>query len=269
LIWNWKLLYFFLTADNALSFDSRISIISFRYINWQYNLLYPFVSAVFLVGIYPIFTTSAMWIWLRYRKWQRELRNKIENTLLLNAEESQNLRLEIAKEEERIAIAMRRKEAELQDANKMLEEQQNKIEMYERDLKGFRIEKADWEEVKKSMEAEIAGLSKEGVLRKGTRDRSVNLESIELLVANVASSKGLLDPLRTRITDVENGNAFSSHMIFEPALKFLLENELLREVGVVKATGERHYEFTAKGKAFVDEFLRVDHQGKGPTLSSS
>lgn len=190
LVWNWRLLYFFFSADANTSFDTRVSLVSFRYISWEYNLIYPLLSAAFLVVVYPLLTTEATRIWLRYKKRLTDIKNKIEETQLLSVEQSRDLRLEIRKEQERTKKALEGKDEELKIAEKVLEELQKQLETTQRDLNGFRIEKAELQKQNETLQSQIAQSLKEAIEKEKDFVRRYSKLQVELEKA-IKTSAGL------------------------------------------------------------------------------
>jgi hypothetical protein len=95
---NWKLLYYLFFSNNEVV--KRIAFVEVNFVNPWNNLVYPFLSSVFLIVLYPFISTGAFWVWLRFKNWQNELRNEIENKQLLTLEKSVELRMEIRNQQE-------------------------------------------------------------------------------------------------------------------------------------------------------------------------
>ena len=91
-VWNWKLLYYLFLSN--IGIPERFDYIDKHFINLQHNIVYPFLSAVFLIVVYPLVTTGALRVWLIYRKWQTDLKNRIEGQQLITLEQSIRLRYE-------------------------------------------------------------------------------------------------------------------------------------------------------------------------------
>jgi len=112
-VWNWKLLFTLLFPDSSFSLSDRIAVVQFHYLNVNNNLLYPILSALFLILIYPFATTGALWVTLWFRRLQRDLRNKIEQTQLLSLEQSIALRLNVKNQQERFDRLLKDKDDEI------------------------------------------------------------------------------------------------------------------------------------------------------------
>jgi hypothetical protein len=113
IIWNWRLFYYLLMEDTSVKIIERLSYADEHFINLSANLFKPFLSAVVLVVIYPFITTGALWFWLRFKKWQADLRNKIEGQQLLTLQQSIAIRLEIQSQQDKFDKILQSKEAEL------------------------------------------------------------------------------------------------------------------------------------------------------------
>lgn len=91
----------------------KIKFIESHFIDIKLNLWFPLFSTIFLILLYPIFTTGAYWIWLKYKKIQYDLKNKVEEKQLLTLEKSINLRLELKNKEMEYDKLFEKKEEEL------------------------------------------------------------------------------------------------------------------------------------------------------------
>lgn len=142
LAWNWKLLFYVLSVDQTKNVIERIDYIQQNFISWLYNLWGPFFSAVFLVIVYPFFSVGAYNISLRFAKWKKNIKTKIENTILLSVEESVNLRTEISNLEEKYIILTKTKDdniSKLQEGFELYKKaSEEKIQQKEKELKDLR-----------------------------------------------------------------------------------------------------------------------------------
>src|SRR5690242_14638677 len=73
-VWNWRLLYSLFYSDSTLTLQDKLNFVNANYIKLNDNLWYPLASTIFLVGLYPFVTTTALWIWLKFKKWQSDLK---------------------------------------------------------------------------------------------------------------------------------------------------------------------------------------------------
>lgn len=113
LVWNWKLIYYIITVESKIPFDTRVQFIQSNYIIWEVTLLYPVLSAAFFVIFYPFITTGAMYIWLKHKKWQNEIRDEIEKKQLLTFEQSTELRFQIRSQAEKFEKMLQEKDEEI------------------------------------------------------------------------------------------------------------------------------------------------------------
>lgn len=96
--WNWKIPYILLFNKSDLTIKERLIFIQ-EHINICDGLLYPIISAIAIITVYPLLTTGALFIWMKYKKWQNDIKNIIENSKLLTIEQSNRLRMEIKNQE--------------------------------------------------------------------------------------------------------------------------------------------------------------------------
>jgi len=112
-VWNWRMLYYLIFPDDTLTLEAKLYFVSSHFINWNHNLLFPFYSTIFLIVIYPFITTGSLWVWLRFKKWQTDLKNKIEGTQLLTLPQSIRIQEKIQEAEEKFAKMLLSKDEEV------------------------------------------------------------------------------------------------------------------------------------------------------------
>ncbi|MFA7420592.1 MAG: hypothetical protein WCZ90_12985 [Melioribacteraceae bacterium] len=117
-----------ITVNNKLPFNERILFIEQNFIDWMTTLLYPILSATFFVVIYPFVTTGAMYVWLRHKKWQNELKNKIENLQLIPLDKSIALRLEMKNQSTLFQALLEGKDSEIEGYKKKVDELKQKLD---------------------------------------------------------------------------------------------------------------------------------------------
>jgi len=126
-VWNWKLLYYLFYSNEEVV--KRIAFVEVNFVNPWNNLVYPFLSSVFLIVLYPFISTGAFWIWLKFKNWQNELRNEVENKQLLTLEKSVELRMEIRNQQEQFDKILSAKSEEIllqkKEIEKIREEHKN------------------------------------------------------------------------------------------------------------------------------------------------
>jgi hypothetical protein len=133
-LWNWKIPYILFFAEDELKVVQRLEIIHIHYINIQYNLVFPIISAIFLIVLYPFITTGAFWIWLKFKKWQTDLKNNIEGQTLLTLDQSIALRLEINSQFQKLDQLTKSKDDEILILRKENELLKNNVNSKDRSL---------------------------------------------------------------------------------------------------------------------------------------
>jgi len=113
--WNWRILYFLIESDaRDGTVLQRIAVLQDTLINLRSGFLYPAATSIVLVVLYPFASTAAYWVWLRFKSWQRALRNQVERRTLLSIEESIELRLELQRRDDRIQGLLSEKSREIE-----------------------------------------------------------------------------------------------------------------------------------------------------------
>ncbi len=112
-VWNWKMLYYLLFPDNNLTLQGKLDFVNSNFINWNHNLLFPIYSTIFLIVLYPFVTTGSLWIWLLFKKWQADIKNKIEGAKLLRLDQSIHIRQQAQETEEKYANMLLDKDEEI------------------------------------------------------------------------------------------------------------------------------------------------------------
>jgi hypothetical protein len=113
LVWNWKIPYYLFFDNTQTPILIRFDIIERNFFNYMHNLIYPMISAIFLIIIYPFATTGTLYIWLRFKKWQSAIKNKIEDNQLLTLTQSIELRLQLRRQQDEVAILIRSKDDDI------------------------------------------------------------------------------------------------------------------------------------------------------------
>lgn len=92
LTWNWRIPYYIFFSENSLSIYKKIEHIENELLHVDKGLIYPLISTIVLVLFYPLITTGAIWVTLRYKK----LQNHIEGLFPITPEEAREIRKENA-----------------------------------------------------------------------------------------------------------------------------------------------------------------------------
>jgi len=127
LLWNWRIPYYLFVTDSTLTIDSRLNYIKTNLSSPIFCIILPIVTAIFIVLIYPILTTYTLKIWLKYKKWQYDIKNEIEQKRLISLEDSIQLRLEIKQQAEEFDKLLKDKNKELENLNSKINSLENSI----------------------------------------------------------------------------------------------------------------------------------------------
>ncbi|MFA9372385.1 MAG: hypothetical protein ACERIH_11810 [Labilibaculum antarcticum] len=101
LAWNWKIVYVtFFVSENKLSI-TKIDFIVKNYSDISHLILFPLISTLFFLTLFPFVSNGAYWLSLKFNKWKIEQKNLIEMKQLLTVEQSIQLREDIRNQEDR------------------------------------------------------------------------------------------------------------------------------------------------------------------------
>jgi hypothetical protein len=152
-VWNWRLIYFLISPGENLAFEVRMKVIETNYLNLEHNLYYPLWSALFLVGVYPFFTTIALAGWLWFKRLQNRIRQKIERSEVVTLDQWRSLRDEIDNQEKKFNRALSSKDNEtaalqknFEAINREILARDAKINDLEKQLAGAKQEGKSWED---------------------------------------------------------------------------------------------------------------------------
>lgn len=120
IVWNWKLIYYLIFSNILIT--TRIQFVEENYINIWINLVFPFLSTIFLITVYPFVTTGGYWVWLKFKTWQTNIKNEIEETYRLSIADSLEIKMQIRNQEIEIEKILRKKDEEILLLKKQLEE---------------------------------------------------------------------------------------------------------------------------------------------------
>lgn len=125
--WNWKIIYltFFVNSDEIKG--HKIDFIISNYYNKFDLFLWPSLSTIGLLIIYPFLAVGAFYVSLRFKKWKIDIRNTQEDLQVLSIEDSIELREEIRNQSERF-------DRLLSSKNKEIETLKSTIENYKKQL---------------------------------------------------------------------------------------------------------------------------------------
>lgn len=135
--WNWKLIYYIILGDNERNIIERIEYIENNFLSpsYTYTVLYPMLTAILLILVYPFITTFAYWVTLIFRQWKKKIKNEIEKNRLLTPEESFEIRNEIEKQGEKYIRMTKNQTDGIKKLNNEIEFYKNKIKELEKESK--------------------------------------------------------------------------------------------------------------------------------------
>ncbi|MFC2082194.1 hypothetical protein ACFLQT_00535 [Bacteroidota bacterium] len=271
LIWNWKLVYFLLFPETDFSLHDRVDFVQVNFINFFNTLLYPFLLAVFLVCVYPLFTTGAIWVRSQYNIFQKDLKSKIENQQLIPLEQSMQLRAEINDQMKKYDALISSKERELADYKSRYEVQKNELALEKnkvtKDIAELRQELesriskgnqalANYEKSIKSHKLEIKDLQKtinilknEDITKKVRSNYKLSESEMAEILVNAIGTRTLEKLLSVKEAiehDEEIGKEFNVTTLA------LLEQFLLINLD----SSTKKYSLTQLGKSILSKYLK-------------
>lgn len=127
LICNWKIWFvIFVVNEDKLSVN-KIDYVSNNLVNWKPLILYPFISTLILVTIFPLLSNLAYWITIIYAKWRLDKKNEVEKKQLLSIEQSIEIRVSNRQIEENYNKLVSDKETEIKTLKIEIEELQKRF----------------------------------------------------------------------------------------------------------------------------------------------
>jgi hypothetical protein len=129
IVWNWKLLYYLLFSSEKVV--ERIDYVQSNFINIRTTLLFPLLSTIFLVVLFPFITIGSYWVWLKFKSLQNEIQNQVEKNQLLTIEKSIELRMELCTQNEKYDKLLKSKESDISLLLKENELLKDTINVYE------------------------------------------------------------------------------------------------------------------------------------------
>jgi hypothetical protein len=99
-IWNWDILYFLFADREYYSVFLKVAYAQLKLKNLNHSVLFPIISAIFIVSIFPLISNAAYWLSLRYESWKYVQKMKVESQQPISIAKSIQLRTEIKNQEE-------------------------------------------------------------------------------------------------------------------------------------------------------------------------
>lgn len=123
LIWNWKIIYVTLFVSEKIIKTDKLSYIINNHLIDKLNLiLWPIISTIVLLTVFPFISNGAYWLKLKFDKWKKEKKNELELKKLLTLEQSIELREQISNQEERFEKILSDKNLRIEQLELLLSE---------------------------------------------------------------------------------------------------------------------------------------------------
>lgn len=116
--WNWKLCLVLIFAEYGV--DKKISTISTNYVNTYDNVLYPLVSTVVLVFLYPLAAILPVRLWEWSNSYKLKMKHWYSLQVPISLEQSISLKQEIQNEKQKLQ--------EIMEENRLREKQREALE---------------------------------------------------------------------------------------------------------------------------------------------
>ncbi|TGM89025.1 hypothetical protein EHR02_16585 [Leptospira levettii] len=121
LTWNWKILYILFGNGDYSDYEDRLEFIEIYHSDKTNLIVYPLLSTIFVLLIYPILSISAYWLWLKFDILKKKIRNDTERNELLTLEESVQIKIEMQKAKDFATNLITEKEREIDHLKNQLE----------------------------------------------------------------------------------------------------------------------------------------------------
>lgn len=238
--WNWRVLYNLLAPEPLFSIKQRLEVVHVLLSDLYHSIYFPIGSALFLVLIYPIATTGALWAWLNYRKIQNNIKLNIEGQQLLTLEKSLELRTRLRTLEEAYSKLLTEKDQEiasLKQENKSLGEtvQNLTISIEQLNDKGSKPYAA--------VQDTLSRLNEE---QRDEKVFNIITDSLELRTAFIS------------IIEAIQSNQKIPEFVSKTVLAFFVSNNIIETTDKFLSK----YEFTSKGVKFVRRFLNDNYDSE-------
>lgn len=125
LIWNWKIVYLTIFISESKINSDKINYITTNFNDIHCLLIYPLISTVVLLTIFPFISNGAFWLSLKFNKWKKDQKNAIEMKQLLTLEQSIELREQIVEQEKRFEKLLESKNQEINQLKAIVENSRN------------------------------------------------------------------------------------------------------------------------------------------------
>lgn len=151
IIWNWKIIYLTFFVDTDTIDKNKLDYILEKLYSTDHLIYYPLISTLILILILPFFSVGAFYISLKFKNWKKNIRNEMENKLLLTVEESIELREEISQQENKFIELLENKDRDIKNLELVVEKLSSEKT---KEFNDNKIEKTDLDEKKLKREYE-------------------------------------------------------------------------------------------------------------------
>jgi|GEM_PF-3039794 len=114
MIWNWKIIYLTLfVSQTSIAPYTKIEYIEKQYLNAPHLIIYPFLSAIFLILAMPYFSNLLFRVHLYYENDCRQRKEKYDSQKRLTIEQTAQIRTEMAEQASHYEGILKRSKEEL------------------------------------------------------------------------------------------------------------------------------------------------------------
>lgn len=145
LLWNWRIIYLTIFISEEKITENKLEYITSNLIDVHRCVTFPLLSTLVLLTLVPFISNGAYWLSLKFNKWKRDEKMKIEMKQLLTIEQSIELREQLSMQEERFEKLLENKNLEIKQLSLQIESSNKKVtdqdrnpakinEIYQKDL---------------------------------------------------------------------------------------------------------------------------------------
>lgn len=218
-LWNWKIIFILFSNDNELDIIAKFNYIEANLSSLDHLVFFPILSVLCLILIYPFISTGALWVWLKFKKWQNDIKNDVEKQQLLTLEQSLELRFEVQNQGDRFENILKSKEQEIS----LLQSQNSALSKV---IEEFRDNKSS------------------------TERESFNELDYQNDFDKFYQNKNLVNSYKAVAGYVQKGYSLAGLDLANEFLSYYVSNNLITQT---EKLGK--YDFTEKGKFFLKEIM--------------
>ncbi|TGK01811.1 hypothetical protein EHQ53_15160 [Leptospira langatensis] len=116
-LWNWEIFILFFFSSDDISVLDKIFYIKYFGSNACNVFVKPIISTIAILLLYPLFSNSTYWLWLRYDVWKKKIKDEIEGSELLTLKESAEIKYEVEQQFRKAADILNDKDTEIKSLN--------------------------------------------------------------------------------------------------------------------------------------------------------